>query len=74
MEGSNAVFDVIVVGAGIEGSATAYNLAKNGKSTLLLEQVINLIRFCTCIILKINGELSNGEKSYLCCSQIYKLT
>jgi glycerol-3-phosphate dehydrogenase len=45
MEGSNEVFDVIVVGAGIEGSATAYNLVKNGKSTLLLEQVINLIRF-----------------------------
>lgn len=38
MEGSNEVFDVIVVGAGIEGSATAYNLAKNGKSTLLIEQ------------------------------------
>lgn len=32
-------YDVIVVGAGIEGSATAYQLAKKGKSTLLLEQV-----------------------------------
>lgn len=31
-------YDVIVVGAGIEGSATAYQLAKKGKSTLLLEQ------------------------------------
>lgn len=32
------MFDVIVVGAGIEGSATAYHLAKQGHSTLLLEQ------------------------------------
>ncbi|XP_033748628.1 peroxisomal sarcosine oxidase-like [Pecten maximus] len=32
------VYDCIVVGAGIEGSSTAYNLAKNGQNTLLLEQ------------------------------------
>lgn len=32
------VYDVIVVGAGIEGSATAYHLAKQGQETLLLEQ------------------------------------
>ena len=32
-------FDVIVVGAGIEGSATAYSLAKGNIKTLLLEQV-----------------------------------
>ena len=32
-------FDVIVIGAGIEGSATAYNLSKNKKRILLLEQV-----------------------------------
>ncbi|XP_070206213.1 peroxisomal sarcosine oxidase-like [Littorina saxatilis] len=31
-------FDVIVVGAGIEGSACAYTLAKNGQKVLLLEQ------------------------------------
>jgi sarcosine oxidase/L-pipecolate oxidase len=31
-------FDYIVVGAGIEGSATAYWLAKNGVKTLLLDQ------------------------------------
>jgi len=37
------MFDVIVVGAGIEGSATAYHLAKQGHSTLLLEQVIQII-------------------------------
>ena len=35
-----SVFDVIVVGAGVEGSATAYQLVKNGaKRVLLLEQV-----------------------------------
>ena len=34
------VFDVIVVGAGVEGSSTAYQLVKNGaKRVLLLEQV-----------------------------------
>lgn len=32
------LFDAIVVGAGIEGSATAYHLAKNSQTTLLLEQ------------------------------------
>ncbi|XP_065937101.1 peroxisomal sarcosine oxidase [Magallana gigas] len=32
------IYDVIVVGAGIEGSSTAYQLAKQGKKTLLLEQ------------------------------------
>ena len=34
------MFDVIVVGAGVEGSATAYQLINNGaKRVLLLEQV-----------------------------------
>lgn len=32
------LYDVIVVGAGIEGSSTAYQLARQGKKTLLLEQ------------------------------------
>ncbi|OMO86137.1 FAD dependent oxidoreductase [Corchorus capsularis] len=31
-------FDVIVVGAGVMGSSTAYQLAKRGRKTLLLEQ------------------------------------
>ena len=36
-------FDVIVVGAGVEGSATAYQLIRNGaKNVLLLEQVLKL--------------------------------
>lgn len=34
----NKLFDCIVVGAGIEGLATAYRLAKKGCRTLLLEQ------------------------------------
>ncbi|XP_069134301.1 peroxisomal sarcosine oxidase-like [Argopecten irradians] len=33
-----AEYDCIVVGAGIEGSSTAYNLVKEGQRTLLLEQ------------------------------------
>jgi len=33
------IWDAIVVGAGIEGSAAAYDLAKRGRKTLLLEQV-----------------------------------
>ena len=39
MESRRDLYDVIVVGAGIEGSATAYQLAKKGKDVLLLEQV-----------------------------------
>ena len=38
-------YDAIVVGAGVEGSATAYYLAKNGQKTLLLEQVIKKYEF-----------------------------
>lgn len=32
------IWDTIVIGAGIEGSATAYTLAKDGRKTLVLEQ------------------------------------
>lgn len=35
---SGEEFDAIVIGAGIMGSATAYNLSKRGLKTLLLEQ------------------------------------
>ena len=41
------LFDVCVVGAGVEGSSTARYLASRGKRTLLLEQVIaNLAKNC----------------------------
>ena len=36
---SSDVSDVIVIGAGVEGSATAFNIASHGKKVLLLEQV-----------------------------------
>lgn len=39
LEMSSEVYDCIVVGAGIQGSCTAYQLAKNKQKTLLLEQV-----------------------------------
>ncbi|XP_053313029.1 peroxisomal sarcosine oxidase [Spea bombifrons] len=35
---SSSKYDCIVIGAGIQGSFTAYHLAKSGKKTLLLEQ------------------------------------
>ncbi|KAH9525461.1 hypothetical protein Btru_001480 [Bulinus truncatus] len=35
---SKAEYDVIVIGAGIEGSSCAYNLAKKGKRVLIIEQ------------------------------------
>ncbi|KAH6794364.1 FAD-dependent oxidoreductase family protein [Perilla frutescens var. hirtella] len=38
MENYTQVFDVIVIGAGVMGSATAYQTAKRGLKTLLLEQ------------------------------------
>ena len=46
------VQEVVVVGGGVEGSATAYHLAKTGHRTLLLEQVyiIILIGLCFQII------------------------
>ena len=38
-------YDVVVVGAGVEGSSTAYHLIKNGvQRVLLLEQVGNLAK------------------------------
>lgn len=33
------MYDVIVIGAGIMGCLTAYDLAKQRKKTLLIEQV-----------------------------------
>lgn len=33
------VYDCVVVGAGVQGSFTAYELAKGGRRTVLLEQV-----------------------------------
>ncbi|KAK7475221.1 hypothetical protein BaRGS_00033525, partial [Batillaria attramentaria] len=38
MATSTVSYDVIVVGAGIEGSSAAYHLVKHGQETLLLEQ------------------------------------
>lgn len=35
----STVYDCIVIGAGVQGSFTAYELAKRGKKTVLLEQV-----------------------------------
>ena len=39
MAGAGDVFDVCVIGAGVEGSSTARYLASRGKRALLLEQV-----------------------------------
>ena len=39
IHGFHQIYDCIVIGAGIEGSATAYTSAKLGRKTLLLEQV-----------------------------------
>ncbi len=36
------VYDVIVVGAGVQGLATAWQLAKQNYKTLLLEQVLTV--------------------------------
>ena len=36
----DVLYDAIVIGAGVEGSSTAYNIANNGtKQVALLEQV-----------------------------------
>lgn len=37
------IYETIVIGAGIEGSAAAHNLVKRGrKKVLLIEQVMNM--------------------------------
>ena len=35
-------YDVVVVGAGVEGSSTAYHLIKNGVQRVLLLEQVNL--------------------------------
>ncbi|XP_071511110.1 peroxisomal sarcosine oxidase-like [Diadema antillarum] len=38
IHGKRSLYDVVVVGAGVQGSATAYQCAKEGLKTVLLEQ------------------------------------
>ena len=52
---SSHIYEVTVLGAGIEGSATAYHLAKNKHDTLLLEQV----RICDDILIIVFQNLEN---------------
>lgn len=40
MSADRELFDCIVIGAGVQGSFTAYSLAKRGQKTLLLEQFV----------------------------------
>lgn len=40
MSADRELFDCIVIGAGVQGSFTAYSLAKRGQRTLLLEQFV----------------------------------
>ena len=54
-------YDVVVVGAGIEGSATAYHLAKSGQKTLLLEQVSEFVQN-RCF----TGKVSTGRGGTYC--------
>ena len=39
MSAAENTFEVIVIGAGVEGSAAAYQLARAGKRVALIEQV-----------------------------------
>ena len=43
------LYDVIIIGAGVEGSATGYHLSKTNKKVLLLEQV-HLCSVCVLVI------------------------
>ena len=58
-DSSDHIYDVIVIGAGVEGSATAYYLtSRHTKNVLLLEQVTTLIY--------VNNQCN--DPSYLCIS------
>lgn len=59
MAGAGDIFDVCVIGAGVEGSSTARYLASRGKKTLLLEQVhvLYFIVFC-----RMPKRFSNSER------------
>ena len=50
---SSNLSDVIVIGAGVEGSAAAYNIASHGKKVILLEQVHSKLYIRNCIALHI---------------------
>lgn len=51
-------FDVIVVGAGVMGSSTAYNCINKGCKTLLLEQVTNLTACINILLINTNKDLN----------------
>ena len=43
MATTSVVYDVAVIGAGVTGSAAAYQIAKSGAKVVLLEQVAIII-------------------------------
>ena len=61
-----AAYDVVVVGAGIEGSATAYYLLKRGLNVLLLEQV--------CIEYLINYRTPSPGHGRFCRTRLYYIS
>ena len=45
MANTGVVYDVAVIGAGVMGSAAAYQITKNGAKVVLLEQVIKVFLY-----------------------------
>lgn len=61
---SKAEYDCIVIGAGVQGSFTAYQLTKRNKKTLLLEQVCHTRNLAPWVFIQRCAETAEGTRQF----------